>query len=57
MSVYITIHRLGNGIAKIALDFLKRSTFSIVDAVSVLKLTYLTLLSMGIVVSTQNVLV
>lgn len=39
-----SIHRSENGIAKIALDFLKRSTFSIVGAVAVLKLTYLTLL-------------
>lgn len=33
----ITIHRSENGIAKIVLDFLKRSTFLIVGAVAVLK--------------------
>jgi hypothetical protein len=49
--------RLGNGTAKIALDFLKRSTFSIVGAVAVLKLTYQTLSSMGMAVSIQTVLV
>jgi hypothetical protein len=57
MSICFTTYRLGNGTAKIALDFLKRSTFSIVGAVAVLKLTYQTLSSMGMAVSIQTVLV